>query len=61
MEKDESSAAGARYVCSVCGYVYDPAAGDPEAGISAGTSFAELPEGWVCPICGASKDQFDKE
>jgi rubredoxin len=42
-------------VCPVCGYVYDPARGDPEHGVRPGTRFEDLPEGWVCPICGAHK------
>jgi len=42
----------------MCGYVYDPALGDPENGIKAGTSFESLPEDWVCPLCGASKADF---
>jgi rubredoxin len=50
-----------RYVCSVCGYVYDPAEGDPESGINPGTSFDDLPDDWCCPVCGATKDQFEKE
>ena len=50
-----------RYVCNVCGYVYDPAKGDPESGIKPGTKFEDLPDDWVCPICGATKDQFEKE
>ena len=50
-----------RYVCSVCGYVYDPAVGDPDGGIKAGVPFADLPDDWVCPICGAGKDQFNPE
>ena len=48
-----------KYEC-VCGYVYDPADGDPDNGIAAGTSFADLPDDWVCPVCGASKDNFEK-
>ena len=47
-----------KYVCGVCGYVYDEAAGIPEKGISAGTKWEELPENWVCPLCGASKKMF---
>jgi rubredoxin len=47
-----------KFVCDVCGYVYDPAAGDPANGISPGTSFADIPADWVCPECGAGKDQF---
>ena len=50
-----------RYVCEPCGWVYDPAEGDPDAGIAPGTPFAELPEDWACPVCGATKDQFSKE
>jgi len=50
-----------RYVCGVCGYVYDPEVGDPENGISPGTPFEELPDDWTCPICGASKDMFTEE
>jgi flavin reductase (DIM6/NTAB) family NADH-FMN oxidoreductase RutF/rubredoxin len=49
-----------KYRCTVCGYIYDPENGDPDAGIKPGTSFEELPDGWVCPICGATKDQFEK-
>ena len=51
----------AKYVCSVCGYVYDPAVGDPDNGVKAGTTFEKLPGDWVCPVCGAGKDQFEKE
>ena len=50
-----------RYVCQVCGYVYDPAEGDPENGIDAMTPFADLPDDWTCPVCGAAKDQFVRE
>ncbi len=50
-----------KYVCTVCGYIYDPAKGDPEAGIAAGTAFENLPDGWVCPVCGAGKDAFEKQ
>lgn len=47
-----------KYECSVCGYVYDPAEGDPENNIAAGTAFEDLPADWTCPVCGATKDQF---
>jgi rubredoxin len=47
-----------KYVCDVCGYVYDPAKGDPDNGVSPGTSFEDLPESWACPECGAGKDMF---
>ena len=49
-----------KYVCDVCGWTYDPAAGDPEGGIAPGTAFADLPEDFVCPLCGGGKDQFTK-
>ena len=47
-----------KYVCDVCGWEYDPAVGDPENGIEPGTAFEDLPEDWVCPLCGVGKDQF---
>ena len=50
-----------RYVCSICGYIYDPAAGDPDSGIKPGTRFEDLPDDWTCPVCGATKDKFEKE
>lgn len=50
-----------RYVCNACGYVYDPAAGDPDNGVSPGTSFENLPDGWVCPQCGVGKEEFSPE
>ena len=50
-----------KYTCQVCGYVYDPAVGDPENGVGPGTSFDHLPAGWTCPVCGADKDQFEPE
>jgi rubredoxin len=50
-----------KYVCDVCGYVYDPAEGDPENGVAAGTSFEAVPDEWVCPVCGAPKSEFSKQ
>ena len=50
-----------RYVCTVCGFVYDPAMGDPDNGVVAGTKFEDLPDDWVCPVCGAPKQDFEKE
>ena len=50
-----------KYVCTVCGYIYDPALGDPENGVAVGTAFEDLPDDWVCPVCGADKDQFEPE
>jgi len=55
MEKDASGI----YRCQVCGYEYDPAKGDPDNGIPAGTAFEDLPENWVCPLCSAPKDMFE--
>ncbi len=55
------TAKSARYTCTVCGYVYDPEKGDPEGNVPPGTRFEDLPEGWVCPVCGAGRDQFAKE
>ncbi len=49
-----------RYECLVCGWIYDPALGDPDGGIPAGTPFDALPDDWVCPVCGVGKDQFRK-
>ncbi len=48
-----------KYVCTVCGYIYDEAVGDPDNGIAAGTTFEELPEDFVCPLCGVGKDMFE--
>ncbi|MBW2206544.1 MAG: rubredoxin [Deltaproteobacteria bacterium] len=48
-----------KYVCSLCGYVYDPEEGDSENGIASGTAFEDIPDEWTCPVCGASKDQFE--
>jgi len=50
-----------RYVCTICDYVYDPAVGDPGNGIAPGTRFEDLPDDWVCPLCGAPKSEFVKE
>ncbi|MBC7342850.1 MAG: rubredoxin [Clostridia bacterium] len=52
--------AAAKYQCSVCGYTYDPAQGDPERGIAPGTPFEELPADWTCPVCGVGKDSFER-
>ena len=47
-----------QWVCDACGYIYDPAEGDPEQDIPPGTDFEKLPESWVCPVCGAPKEEF---
>jgi len=49
-----------KWACTVCGYIYDPAAGDPDSGIAPGTPFEQLPDDWVCPLCGADKSEFKK-
>jgi len=50
-----------RYVCKLCGYVYDPTEGDPDSGVKPGTKFENVPADWVCPVCGAGKGDFEKE
>ena len=45
-------------VCDVCGWIYDPEVGDPEGGIAPGTAFEDIPDDWVCPLCGVGKDDF---
>ena len=49
-----------KHVCNVCGYVYDPAVGDEDSGIEAGVAFDQLPDDWVCPLCGVGKDEFEE-
>jgi flavin reductase (DIM6/NTAB) family NADH-FMN oxidoreductase RutF/rubredoxin len=58
-KKEESNME--KYECTVCGYIYDPAKGDPDSGVKPGTPFEALPADWVCPVCGAAKDQFVKK
>ncbi len=48
-----------KFVCTVCQWVYDPEVGDPDSGIAPGTAFEDIPEDWVCPICGVGKDDFE--
>ena len=50
-----------KYVCDVCGYIYDPAEGDTGGGVKPGTSFDAIPGDWVCPLCGADKSNFSEE
>ena len=49
-----------KYQCNSCGYVYDPEVGDPMSGVAPGTAFEDLPENWICPLCGVQKDDFFK-
>ncbi|WP_069871423.1 rubredoxin [Fusibacter sp. 3D3] len=48
-----------KYECVACGYIYDPEIGDPDGGVVAGTTFDDVPEDWVCPLCGVGKDMFE--
>lgn len=50
-----------KYICTVCGYIYDEAEGDPDNGVAPGTKFDDIPEDWVCPLCGVPKSDFEKE
>ncbi len=47
-----------KYICEICGFIYDPAEGIPDEGIAPGTAFEDIPEDWACPDCGASKEDF---
>lgn len=49
-----------KYQCGPCGYIYDPEVGDPDSGIAPGTAFEDIPDDWTCPVCGVSKDMFEK-
>ena len=49
-----------KYVCTVCGYIYDPAEGDPDNGVAPGTAFADIPDSWVCPVFGVPTSDFEK-
>jgi len=49
-----------KYECTVCGYIYDETLGDPDGGIAPGTKWEDIPEDWVCPVCGVSKDEFEE-
>ena len=55
------TASSGKYKCKICGYIYDPAKGDPDGGIEPGTPFEKLPDTWTCPICNAPKSEFEKE
>jgi len=55
---NDSTSTEGRWICDACGWIYDPAEGDPDGGIPAGTPFEEIPETWFCPVCGATKEDF---
>lgn len=54
----EGKSAMTKYVCDICSWVYDPEQGDPDGGVAAGTAFEDLPDDWMCPVCGVGKDRF---
>ena len=60
IEEKKEVAKVPKYKCTVCGYIYDPELGDPDGGIKPGTPFDEIPADWVCPVCGAAKDEFER-
>jgi len=60
IEAKKETSRMAKYRCNVCGYIYDPESGDPDGGIEPGTPFEQIPPGWVCPVCGAAKSEFEK-
>ncbi|MGE5418546.1 MAG: rubredoxin [Chloroflexota bacterium] len=49
-----------KYRCTICGFIYDPAEGDPASDIEAGIPFSELPDDYICPVCGAGKSEFEE-
>ena len=59
INNNQNSTAMKKYVCSVCGYVYDPEKGDPDSGIAPGTAFEDIPDDWTCPLCGVGKSDFE--
>ncbi len=56
---EESSSFGPKYQCMVCDHIYDPVEGDPDGGIDPGTPFEDIPDDWICPVCGAEKSDFE--
>ncbi len=60
LKKQAEEVVWEKYYCTACGYIYDPAVGDPEHGVPAGTRFEDLPDDWVCPVCGTEKIDFAK-
>jgi len=60
IEEEKEAPKAAKYRCKICGYVYDPELGDPDGSIKPGTPFEEIPDDWVCPVCGAAKSEFER-
>ncbi len=59
LQKPAAKEESVKYQCAACGYIYDPDKGDPDSGIKPGTKFEDIPDDWVCPVCGAEKQDFD--
>lgn len=59
-EETQSDPATQKWLCETCGYVYDPEEGDPDGGLPEGTAFEDVPDDWMCPVCGARKKDFRK-
>jgi len=59
-EQSQARREGQKWICESCGFVYEPEDGDPDGGIPAGTPFEEIPDDWMCPVCGARKKDFRK-
>jgi rubredoxin len=58
-KRNERNCPMQKYVCTICQYIYDPELGDAGSGVAPGTAFEELPDGWVCPVCGVGKEMFE--
>lgn len=58
--EERAKATSKRYQCLACNFIYDPEVGDPDGGIPPGTAFEDIPDNWVCPVCGATKDMFEE-
>ena len=59
IEVDVEQKVKQKYICIPCGYIYDPEEGDPDGGIAPGTAFEDIPDDWICPVCGVTKDLFE--
>lgn len=59
MDSVETNKTAGKWICRICGHIYDPAEGDPDSGIAPGTVFSEIPDTWYCPDCGVTKDDFE--